>query len=99
MTGTLASREYIQKLNEKDGGKRQWMIADTLSAGIGQSYNSFTPIQMAYYIATLANGGVKNELTILKDVVTPDGISISGDAVYNVYIRTYLVSKLSKPSM
>ena len=31
------------------------MLGETLSAGIGQSYNSFTPIQMAYYISTLAN--------------------------------------------
>lgn len=82
--GVIASREYIDKLSEKDGKKRTWMIADTLSAAIGQSYNSFTPIQMAYYIATLANGGVKNELTIIKDVVTSEGISISGELVENV---------------
>ena len=60
------------------------MIVDTLSAAIGQSYNSFTPIQMAYYIATLANSGVKNELTILKDVVSASGESISGDVVDEV---------------
>lgn len=76
ISGTVASREYMNKLNAQDGGKRQWMIADTLSASIGQSYNSFTPIQMAYYIATLANGGVKNELTIVKDVISWDGTEI-----------------------
>ena len=80
-TGVVASREYINKLTERDGKKRTWMIADTLSASIGQSYNSFTPIQMAYYIATLANKGVKNELTLLKDVITADGESVSGDLV------------------
>ena len=72
-TGTIASREYINKLTEKDGKKRTWMIGDTLSAAIGQSYNSFTPIQMAYYIATLANGGAKNEVTILKQVISSNG--------------------------
>lgn len=71
--GTIASREYINKLTERDGIRRVWMIGDTLSAAIGQSYNSFTPIQMAYYIATLANGGVKNEVSILKDVITSNG--------------------------
>lgn len=76
VSGTIASREYIQSLNEKDNGKRQWMIADTLSAAIGQSYNSFTPIQMAYYVATLANGGIKNDLTILKGVVASDGSEV-----------------------
>ena len=60
------------------------MIADTLSAAIGQSYNSFTPIQMAYYIATLANGGHKNELTILKDVISANGNSISDDVIDSI---------------
>ena len=73
VSGTIASREYINNLSAKDGKSRVWMIGDTLSAAIGQSYNSFTPIQMAYYIATLANGGVKNELTILKQVISSDG--------------------------
>ena len=82
--GVVASREYIKKLTEIDGKPRTWMIADTLSASIGQSYNSFTPIQMAYYIATLANGGYKNELTIVKDVVSSQGVSISGDVIDNI---------------
>ena len=94
VSGTLASREYIQKLNERDGGKRQWMVADTLSAGIGQSYNSFTPIQMAYYIATLANGGVKNELTILKSVVDSTGKDISNKEVDEV-----IDEKINKPEI
>lgn len=75
--GTLASRDYINKLNERDGKKRQWMVADTLSAAIGQSYNSFTPLQMAYYVATLANGGIKNEITILKEVISAEGNEVS----------------------
>ncbi len=83
-SGVIASREYINKLSEKDGKQRTWMIADTLSAAIGQSYNSFTPIQMAYYIATLANYGVKNELTIIKDVVKSDGTSVSGELIDSV---------------
>ena len=57
------------------------MIGDTLSAAIGQSYNSFTPIQMAYYIATLANGGVKNEVSLIKQVITSSGESESGEKV------------------
>ena len=94
VAGTLASREYINKLNEKDGGKRLWMIADTLSAGIGQSYNSFTPIQMAYYIATLANGGVKNELTIVRDVVDSTGKDVSKATVDEI-----VDNKINKPEI
>ena len=92
--GTLASREYIQKLNERDGKNRQWMVADTLSASIGQSYNSFTPLQMAYYVATIANGGVKNELAILKDVITSDGNEVSKTSV-----DTVVDTKINKPEI
>lgn len=83
-TGTIASREYINKLTERDGVKRTWMVADTLSAAIGQSYNSFTPIQMASYIATLANGGAKNEVTILKQVINSEGEEINRENVLEV---------------
>lgn len=92
-TGSLASKEYINKLTERDGKERTWMVGDTLSAAIGQSYNSFTPIQMAYYIATLANGGVKNDLTILKDVVSVEGESLSGD-----YVDEVIDKKIKKES-
>ena len=84
VSGTIASKEYINKLTERDGKTRTWMIADTLSAAIGQSYNSFTPIQMASYIATLANRGVKNEVTILKQVISSDGEEVSRGEVLEV---------------
>lgn len=89
--GTLASKEYLNSLTQRDGKARTWMVGDTLSAVIGQSYNSFTPVQMAYYIATLANGGVKNELTILKDVISAEGESLSGD-----YIDKIVDEKIGK---
>lgn len=45
-----------------------WYLGDTLSAAIGQSYNSYTPIQLVNYIATLANGGKLNRVTLIKSV-------------------------------
>lgn len=74
-SGTVASREYVAKLNEK-GAKKTWTIGDTLSAAIGQSYNTFTPLQMCYYISTLANKGKKTDVTIVKDVISADGASL-----------------------
>lgn len=46
----------------------EWYLGDTLSAVIGQSYNSFTPLQLANYIATLANGGTLNRVSVIKEV-------------------------------
>ena len=91
VSGTIASREYLNKLSERDGKTRTWMIGDTLSAAIGQSYNSFTPIQMASYIATLANGGIKNKVTILKQVINSNGEQVSGDVV-----KTVVENKIGK---
>ena len=74
VSGTVSSREYVDKLNSRPNAtKRTWTIGDTLSSAIGQSYNSFTPLQMCYYLATLANKGVKNEVTIIKEVLDSDG--------------------------
>jgi penicillin-binding protein 2 len=65
--GVLATREYKKEtLNEG------WWTADTLMAAIGQSYNSFTPIQIANYIAAIANGGTLYSTSILKYVTSSD---------------------------
>lgn len=74
VSGTVSSREYVDKLNSrKNATKRTWTIGDTLSSAIGQSYNSYTPLQMCYYLATLANKGDKKEVTIIKDVIDSAG--------------------------
>lgn len=38
--------------------KQKWYAGETISVGIGQGYNSYTPLQMASATATLANDGV-----------------------------------------
>ncbi|MBE7010373.1 MAG: hypothetical protein E7418_02650 [Ruminococcaceae bacterium] len=53
-------------LREKSG--RPWYPGDVLQAAIGQSDNLFTPIQIANYMATLANGGTNYELRLLNAV-------------------------------
>ncbi len=47
---------------------REWYPGDVLQAAIGQSDNLFTPVQLANYIATLANGGTNYEVHLLKAV-------------------------------
>ena len=64
----MSSKEYVDERN-KNGAKLTWTIGDTLSSAIGQSYNLYTPLQMAYYISTLANKGVRTDLTIVKDII------------------------------
>jgi penicillin-binding protein 2 len=52
-TGVLPSQEWKrQRFNQK------WFPGETISIGIGQGYNSYTPLQLAQAMATLANDGV-----------------------------------------
>jgi len=38
--------------------RQKWFAGETISVGIGQGYNAYTPLQLAQAIATLANDGV-----------------------------------------
>ncbi|MBQ8379477.1 MAG: hypothetical protein IJX34_01525 [Clostridia bacterium] len=75
VSGDLACRERVEKDN------KSWYIGDTLSAAIGQSYNNFTPIQMAKYISMLVNGGKQVDVSIVKTIVNPDGTEVSKEEI------------------
>ncbi|MDO5717009.1 MAG: penicillin-binding transpeptidase domain-containing protein [Tissierellia bacterium] len=49
-----------------------WTIGDTLLVSIGQGASHFTTVQMANYIATLANGGHRNKVTLINSIKTAD---------------------------
>ncbi|SFH46029.1 penicillin-binding protein 2 [Tindallia magadiensis] len=44
-----------------------WSIADTMNFSIGQGSHAYTPLQMTNYMAMLANGGIRNPLTVVKN--------------------------------
>ncbi|MDR0570732.1 MAG: hypothetical protein LBG71_05900 [Clostridiales Family XIII bacterium] len=44
----------------------QWTTGDELNISIGQGNNAYTPMQMANYVATLGNGGVRNEVSLIR---------------------------------
>ena len=50
-----------------------WYDGMTLAASIGQSDNAFTPLQLANYTATIANGGTRYKMTLLSEVRTAVG--------------------------
>ena len=63
--GAMASPEYKKKIEGEDA---EWFGGDTIQASIGQSYSNFTPIQLANYIATIANGGTRYRPHLIKSV-------------------------------
>lgn len=67
-TGIELAQEAIGKIAGDNLEEVDWYFGDTLAASIGQSYNSFTPIQLANYIATIANNGKLNKVTLIKNI-------------------------------
>lgn len=49
-----------------------WFKGDILQASIGQGYSLFSPIQMANYVATIANKGVRVNAHFVKSINSHD---------------------------
>ncbi|MGB3368793.1 MAG: penicillin-binding transpeptidase domain-containing protein [Acidaminobacteraceae bacterium] len=60
----------------------EWSEGDTLNLAIGQGDHKYTTVQMARYIATIANDGYLNELSIVKKVA--DKVIVKNQDVTNV---------------
>lgn len=48
-------------------------VSQAVTAAIGQSMNSFTPLQIANYVATLASGGTRYKVSVVDKITTPTG--------------------------
>ena len=68
--GSMATPEFA----ERNG--LEWTDGQTLTAAIGQSYDLFTPLQLANYIATLVGSGQHYEAHLLKNVKSYDNSSV-----------------------
>ena len=53
--------------------QQKWYAGETISLGIGQGYNSFTPLQLAHAVATLANNGIVMKPHLVKTI--EDGVT------------------------
>ncbi len=56
-----------------------WSIADTMNFSIGQGEHSYTPLQMANFMAILANGGYRNRVSVLQKIQSYDGSVVKED--------------------
>jgi penicillin-binding protein 2 len=73
LPGILPSREWKrQRFSGKEFREehRKWYLGDSISAGIGQGYNAFTPIQLAQAIAMIANDGVSFPPHLVQSIRT-----------------------------
>ncbi|MBQ7956869.1 MAG: hypothetical protein IJ279_02435 [Clostridia bacterium] len=64
--GTLDSPSYRQTLGQ------EWYPGFTLQSAIGNAGDQATPIQLANYCATIANGGTRYKCTLIKSIKSYD---------------------------
>jgi penicillin-binding protein 2 len=57
----------LQKFGEK------WYIGDSYHCAIGQGFVTVTPLQLANYVAAIANGGTLYAPRIVSEIKNPDG--------------------------
>jgi penicillin-binding protein 2 len=104
LSGTLPSREWKrQRFSGKEYREehRKWYLGDSISAGIGQGYNAFTPMQLAHAIATIASDGVSFQPHLVKSIrnlgtgttreITPEATRISLQPEHLAMIKRALV--------
>ncbi len=70
--GILPSTEWKRNAY-RNPKQKKWYPGETISLGIGQGYNTFTPMQLAYATALLANNGSAMRPHLVKEI--EDGLS------------------------
>ena len=66
--GTLAGRDSVT-----------WQPGNTVQAAIGQSDNAFTPVQLATYVATIANNGVRLKTHLVNKITDYERKNVIAD--------------------
>jgi len=68
-------QELAEQLKKHDWDLK-WQAFDTLNMAIGQGDNWYTPLQLASYVAAIANGGTLYKPYLVDKVIAPDGQQI-----------------------
>jgi penicillin-binding protein 2 len=64
--GVLPSQEWKRERFKRNRAAQKWVGGDTISISIGNGFNTYTPLQMAHAVATLANNGVQMKPHLVK---------------------------------
>jgi penicillin-binding protein 2 len=70
--GVLPSPQW-KRARFKTEGQRKWYAGETISIGIGQGYNAYTPIQLAQATAAIANQGIVYRPHVARKMIGLDG--------------------------
>jgi len=71
-SGHAAGPTFRNALIQSGQALREWQGGDDVNAAIGQSDNAFTPLQLASYVATVANHGTRYRPTLVRSIKSYD---------------------------
>jgi len=94
VSGNVSGPEYKKTLYDNPQDQK-WVGGDVIQTAIGQSYTSVTPIGLANYVATIANGGTRYRTRIIKSVHSTN----NGSLVYESKPVVSGVLDISKENM
>ena len=89
-SGVLPSPQWKKK-RFRQPEQQKWYAGETISIGIGQGYNAYTPAQLALAVATLANQGAMYRPHLVSQVENPRSgtrRAIEPELVKRVPLRT-----------
>ncbi len=72
----LAAKSKLQQEYDSNEWWWTWHTFDTLNTAIGQGDNRYSPLQLASYVATIANGGDRYRPFLVKEILSPEGETI-----------------------
>ncbi len=64
-------KEQLNLFNQRKAINVDWRPSDSFNNAIGQGLNSYTPLQLANYVATMVNGGIRYQPYIVDKIIDP----------------------------
>jgi penicillin-binding protein 2 len=86
-SGLLPSREWKARRFSHDDYQKTWQAADSVNFGIGQGFNNYTPLQMAFAATIIANEGL---------VITPHFFASTTDK-NGIVIESHIINSHQLP--
>lgn len=72
----------------------RWTQGDTFNLSIGQGDHAYTTLQMAQYMATLGNGGIRNSVSLTADVSSRRNGQVSTSQTNDEHIQ-YIIKAMT----
>ncbi|MBH1987822.1 MAG: penicillin-binding protein 2 [Burkholderiales bacterium] len=90
VTGILPSTDWKRRAYKRPEQKK-WYAGETISLGIGQGYNTFTMLQVASAMATVASDGQRFQPRVVREienVLTRERVLTAGDALPRLPLKS-----------